>query len=54
MLILYYITLYHAIEIKMELNKKKEHLWEVPNFKKKKKKKKHPFTVAFPLFLPKK
>ena len=23
-------TLYHAIEIKMKLNKKKEHLWEVP------------------------
>ena len=28
-------TLYHAIEIKMEVNKKKEHLWQVPTLKKK-------------------
>ena len=26
--------LYHAIEMKNELNKKKGHLWEVPTFKK--------------------
>ena len=30
-------TLYHVIEIKNKLNKKKEHLWEVPTLKKSKK-----------------